>query len=248
MKRAKESKAPQQRTKLDKIVKQLRTILRRETSDVVLAGNLLIESRKYLEHGEWGDWLVENFDMSYRTALNYVSAAEYVARKREQKCNVSHFTNLSASLLYQLAAGNYNEQEEAAIWAATSEGHVGVTRVYEICEALTPPPSPDSDDDDADDADDQEDGGEDSGEDAAEEDAETSAIIERGTDPAVPPSADAQPTDFALQDFNKAIDTLNRLKTKLPAQFAKTNHSADVLESVEAFIHAVTKARSEGAA
>jgi hypothetical protein len=87
---------------LDRIVGQLRTILRRETTDVVLAGNLLIKARKLFasEHGEWQDWLAENFDLSYHTARNYVNAAEYVAR---QKLNVQLFRNLAPTLLYHLA-------------------------------------------------------------------------------------------------------------------------------------------------
>ena len=57
-------------------------MLRRETTDVILIGNLLIESRKHLEHGEWQVWLAENFDLSYRTAVNYCDAAEFVERRK----------------------------------------------------------------------------------------------------------------------------------------------------------------------
>ena len=55
------SKAKARKTALDQIVTQLRTILRRETADVVLAGKLLIESRKHLKHGEWQPWLAGEF-------------------------------------------------------------------------------------------------------------------------------------------------------------------------------------------
>jgi Protein of unknown function (DUF3102) len=100
MKKAGKTKAPVHRTPLDRLTTQLRTILYRQTTDVVLAGNLLIESRKHLDHGEWQPWLAENFDLSYRTALNYIDAAEYVAQK--QKCNaVAHFASLAPSVLYE---------------------------------------------------------------------------------------------------------------------------------------------------
>ena len=63
--------------------------------------------------------------------------------------------------------------------------------------------------------------------------------------PAVPPPApNPPPTDFALQDFDKAIDALKRLMTKPSAQFAQTVHSADDLKHVEDFIHAVMGART----
>src|SRR5262249_44410719 len=110
--------------------------------------------------------------------------------------------------------------------------------MWAISEKLAPP------EDDADDAGDQEDGGDDSGEDAAE-DPEISAILD-GPPPAVPPTAEPpRPTGFALRDFDQAIGALKRLMTKPPAQFASTIHPVHELESVESFIHAVTKARRE---
>ena len=125
------TKALQRRTELDKIVAQLRTILRRETGDVVLVGNLLLKSRTLLanEHGKWLPWLEENFDLSLRTAQRYIAAAEYAAR---QMRHVSHFTNLAPTVLYQLAAGHYNPEEEAAILAATRKGRVDQTRAMQI--------------------------------------------------------------------------------------------------------------------
>jgi hypothetical protein len=63
-----------------------------------------------------------------------------------------------------------------------------------------------------------------------------------------PPAPNPPPTDFALRDFDEAINTLNRLKTKPSAQFAQTTHSADDLLSVEAFIHAVEGLRRQLAA
>jgi hypothetical protein len=74
------TKAKQRPSELKQLAAQVRTVLRRQTSDVILLGNLLIKSRKYLEHGDWQDWLVTNFEFSYQSALNYVSAAEYVER------------------------------------------------------------------------------------------------------------------------------------------------------------------------
>jgi hypothetical protein len=56
-------------TGLDRIVTQLLTILHHQTTDVVLAGNLLIESRKHLNHGEWQPWLAENFDLNREQLL-----------------------------------------------------------------------------------------------------------------------------------------------------------------------------------
>jgi len=220
-------------TELDRIAALIRGALKRETTNIIEIGNFLIESREHLEHGDWQDWLGKNFDLSYRTARNYIGAAEYVENVESKSATVApfDFENLSPTVLYWLAAGcNYNEQEEAAIWAAAREGRVDHMRAKAICEALAQ----------AVEAAEQKDGDKDGGADGAKEDADISAILD-GPPPAVRPTPpNPPPTDFALQNFNEAISTLNRLKTKLPAQFAKTSHSADDLESVEIFIHAVS--------
>ena len=75
------------------------------------------------EHGEWQPWLAENFDLSYRTAVRYISAAEYVERKSKSD-TVALFADLSPTVLYLLAEGHYSAKEEAAILAATREGRV----------------------------------------------------------------------------------------------------------------------------
>ena len=128
MNKPKKSKAPQQRTELDKIVTQLRTILRRETSDVVLARQSLIESRKHLKHGEWQDWLSEHFDLSYRTAVNYCDAAKYAQQaKVQRRCR---FRQSGPDRALWLAAGDYTEEEEAAILAATRKYRVDQSLAY----------------------------------------------------------------------------------------------------------------------
>jgi hypothetical protein len=236
-KKAKRTKAPQRRTELDRIATQLRTMLRRDTASIIAQGKLLRRSRELLadEHGQWMPWLAENFDMSYRTAVRYVAAAEYVTRKGKSD-TVANFANLAPTVLYRLAEGDYTEQVEAEILAQAKTKRIDDDRAWAICEALEPP---DGDDDDADDdADDDEDGGEDE----AAGDAEIGAILD-GPPPAVPPSApNLAPPDFALRDFDQTITTLKRLQTKPSAQFASTMHSADDLEGVECFIRAVAKA------
>jgi len=240
MKKAKKTKkVPQRRTELDRIVTRLRTMLRRDTTSVIEKGKLLLRSRELLADNEgWQEWLTENFDLSIRTAQRYTAAAEYVARKSSD--TVSDFANLSARVLYRLAEGDFDERVEAAILAEARERRVDEDAMWAIHEKLAP----------ADDAEDANDGGEDDGdtaESAAEKDAESEAILAAGADPAVPPTADLPPpTDFALRDFDQAISALKQLMTKPSAQFAGTIHSADDLENIEGFIHAIRRHR-EGA-
>jgi Protein of unknown function (DUF3102) len=247
MRKAKKTKAPRRKTTaLDRITARLRTALRHKTENTILIGNILIEAREELQHGDWQSYLSENFDLSYRTAVRYVDAAEYVTRKSKSD-TVADFANLAPTVLYRLAAGHqYNEQEEAAILAATRERRIDDDAATAICEELAPQPADD-------DADHQEGDGEGGGDDeiaaildAAEaEDAEIAAILDGPPPPVPPPAPIPPPPDFALRDFDQAISKLKRLMTKLPAQFASSSHSADDLEQVECFIRAVTLARRQ---
>jgi hypothetical protein len=63
-------------TALDKITDKLRAALRNENAAITRIGNLLRESRSHLDHGDWMSWLEDNFDLSYRTAIRYIRAAE----------------------------------------------------------------------------------------------------------------------------------------------------------------------------
>jgi hypothetical protein len=47
-----------------------------------------------------------------------------------------------------------------------------------------------------------------------------------------------------LRDFDQAISALKRLMTKPAAQFNGSAHSANDLEAVMSFLHAVTKAKA----
>jgi len=216
---------PQRRTELDRLAAQLLRALRRETTDIIAIGKLLIACRKHLEHGEWQPWLAENFDLSLRTAHNYVAAAEYVARV---SATVADFGNVAPGVLYELAAGSYySEAEEAAILAASLKRRIDETRAGEICDALAPPDSPDEPDAD-----------DDAGDDDPEDDPDIAAIL-AAPPPDVPPPEPADPRNFALEDFDRTVTALMRHVTKPSAQFAGTVHSADDLEKIESFIRAV---------
>ena len=165
--------------------------------------------------------------MSYRSAINYCNAAEYVAGK-SKFATVANFANVAPTVLYRLADGGYTEQEEAEILAQAKAGkRIDQDAAWALCEKLAP-------------ADDDTDDGDAGAEPAAAEDPETTAILE-GSPPAVPPPAPIPPpTDFALRDFDQAVSTLKRLMTKRAAQFAGSAHSGNDLENVASFIQAAS--------
>jgi len=84
--KAKKTKAAERETALDRLAAQLRAALRRESANFIEIGKLLIEIRKHVPRGDWKTWPVKNANMSYRTALNYIDAAEYVERKKCNRC------------------------------------------------------------------------------------------------------------------------------------------------------------------
>jgi hypothetical protein len=47
-----------------------------------LAGEMLIEAKDQVAHGAWGRWLAKNFDLSARTAREYMQWALLRVRPR----------------------------------------------------------------------------------------------------------------------------------------------------------------------
>jgi hypothetical protein len=178
-----------------------------------------------VEYGEWQPWLAKNFDLSYRTAVNYCNAADYVARMSEC-ATVAGFadlrTNLSPTILYALADGRYTPEEETEILKHAKSNRIDQSRATQICNELTAPPP-----------------GEPHPSSLSAITAEVERILD-GLPPDVqPPPPIAAPTDYALINFKDAVSTLKQLATKPAAQFRKTPHSDHDLEKVERFISAV---------
>jgi hypothetical protein len=214
-------KVPTRKKQLDQLASKLRSALRRETTNIIEIGELLLKSRKLLEHGEWQPWLKEHFDLSYRSAVYYTKAAEYAAGKGKS----ATIAYLAPTVLYALAGGTtYNQQEEAAILAASRKGRVDADCAAAICQkfrSATVAAAEDADE--------------------AEADAETDAILD-GPPPAVPPPAPITTPNLALINFDHAVKALKQLMTKPTAQFVGTAHSADNLQGIESFIRMVADA------
>jgi hypothetical protein len=222
---------------LEQLENKIHVALHRHTKSIIEIGQLLIQSHDLIQYGEWTSWLKKNFDLSHRTATRYIAAARYAELRLATVANLN-LENLAPGVLYDLAAGSYSDEQEAAILAATREGHVSSESAYAISSAINREPA--KDDDAA--TDDQEYGGELTPAEDPAEDPEIEAILD-GPPPEVPPTApNPPPTDFALRDFDEAITALKRLMTKLSTEFASTIHSAEDLEHIEDFIRTVRKA------
>jgi hypothetical protein len=80
------------------IAKQIRALRQRSCEDLIKIGHLLIEAKSQLAHGEWGDWLRDEFAWSQDTAERFINVANVF-----EKSNSATLRNLDPSALYELA-------------------------------------------------------------------------------------------------------------------------------------------------
>jgi hypothetical protein len=225
-----------QRRKLSIITQDLRIALKRETTDIIGIGDLLIEAKEHLKHGKWLPWLKKEFSLSDRSARNYMQAAKFAAKSE----TVSDLGNLSPSALYAISSDGgaiYTPEIIKAILQEAKKSRVGKDRAWDIALSLMPeedekrPPTPKELQQLL------------KGEaEAAAKDKEEAEAILDGPPPDLPPAAPMVPVDFVLAQFNNAIKALEELQTKSVNRFTSTTHSADELKKVADFLFAVANA------
>ena len=193
------------------------------------------------EHGKWQPWLAKNFDLTCRTALHYVTAAEYI---KSETISILVYRNLAPTVLYDLAEGHYSEEAEKEILAEAKAGkRVDRDRAEAICKKFAPPPAPADEGEDGDGDEHGDDGG-DEGDDAQDDDAdrEIGKLLD-GPPPALPETEPATPCNFALRDFDQAVTKLKQIMTKPAKQFVGTRHTTNDLVQVETLLREVAKAK-----
>ena len=99
---------------------------RRANEAVVEAGRHLIAVKDALDHGQWGDWLDTEFNMSDRTARTLMSIAERFEGKSEI------ISDLSVTVLGLLAAPSTPDAAVDAVIAANQQQPVRVADVKAI--------------------------------------------------------------------------------------------------------------------
>jgi hypothetical protein len=214
------------------IVSNINRVLDAETNNVVAIGNLLIEAREQLEHGQWTPWLKENFRMSADTAANYMDAAGFASKFR----NFRNLPNLSASTLYILAhhADEPDWQEpirlilkearSKRIYPSDVSFIVGSYRLEQRQEERS-------------------------------EVAQTAEEILDGPPPELPSSGAGRGTEVRfevnggtsdLADFDAAVATLLRLRGKRLRTFVATRHADQLLELAKFLKEVAGHVRGEG--
>ena len=218
---------------MEAIAEQLQAVMKRETTDIIAIGDLLLEAKDYqLDHGEWLPWLEKNFGSSVGTAENYMAAARLAARIP----NVANL-KLRPTALYLLGRelddpdGFYNREAVAAILKAAETESVNAGRAEEIATSLQPP-EPTIEEVEAE------------AEATDAEEAKRSEIddILDGPPPELPPAPEATVHDVILPPFDQALGTLALLQTKPLVSFVATTHEPDRIKKVIIFLQQVADA------
>lgn len=216
--------------KLGDIASELEGAVKAETTNVIVIGNLLIEAKEQLEHGDWLPWLAENFDSSTSTASNYMGAAKFAA-----KFPTVGNLKLRLSAIYLPSTDDGMLFDQTVIKAVLKEAEntwITDDRVWEIDLAMRPKPQPPETDENV-------------NEEAHEAtDEEAYALID-GPPPDLPPAPQATDHDVILPPFDQAIKTLVTLQTKPLAKFAGTAHKPSDIRAVGDFLHCLAEAAEE---
>lgn len=62
-------------TPLPQLVAEIKILSQQTAATIIEIGKRLAEAKGQVEHGEWAGWLQSNFDLSDRTARNFMRAA-----------------------------------------------------------------------------------------------------------------------------------------------------------------------------
>ena len=214
------------------IVDEIRETFHSDNSNIIKRGELLIEAKALVQHGEWLSWLESYFDMSEDTAERAMSVARFADKFRIlRNMNLSH---LPKGVLYALASGDYSDAVIKVVLVEAESAPIAISRLYEIEEQLNPPPEESEEEPEP----------EESEDDPAQEEAEAEADeILDGPPPDLPPVDEPPtPTNFTLAQFDKAVKKLAELQTKSVSKFIGTGHSADDLRKIADFLSVVADA------
>lgn len=124
--------------------------LKNAVAHAISAGNLLLEAKKQMNHGEWLPWLQDNCDIPERTAQAYMRLARMPLEKRNAVADLPLREALSAIRSRERSLADAAAREAAPrpgpaqLCTTTSAGEVlfGAEAIAHIKTLTAPPPSP----------------------------------------------------------------------------------------------------------
>ena len=81
----------------EELIIKIKEYLKKTKDNIIEIGNLLIQAKKQVPHGEWRNWLADNIDFSIRTADRFIQCAERFS-------NWTPASNLNSSQMFELLA------------------------------------------------------------------------------------------------------------------------------------------------
>ncbi len=114
---------------------QIKALMTRTVNDIIDIGQSLIDVKERLEHGQFGAWLETEFEMTPRTARNFMNVASTF------KSETVSDLKIATSALYLLANAP-DEARDAAIEAAQAGERVTKAKAKAIINEHKPKPAP----------------------------------------------------------------------------------------------------------
>lgn len=97
--------ATAEQNKLGQLVAEIKILSQQTAANIIEIGKRLKMAKEHVGHGEWGNWIESNFEMSHKTANRFMQAAE-------QFGNSTALTNLTPSKIYALLDVPVADREE----------------------------------------------------------------------------------------------------------------------------------------
>ncbi len=116
---------------LQAVTARIKDRLTQQVADIIATGRDLLEVKSALDHGQFEPWLNTSFNMTMRTAQNYMRAAEYMADKSE----IVSF--LTPNTMYLLSAPSTPEAAQRQVLDELEAGKsVNHREVREVVQAV----------------------------------------------------------------------------------------------------------------
>ena len=102
---------------LNKTADKILKLRERTCADIIKIGQLLTDAKACLEHGEWGEWLRNEFAWSQDTAERFMNVSEIYG-----DADSATLRKLDTSALYELARPSTPQEARHAVEALIADG------------------------------------------------------------------------------------------------------------------------------
>ncbi len=103
-------------TELEAITARIKDRLTRQVSDIIETGRDLIEVKSKLDHGQFENWLIQEFSMTDRTARRFMQAATWAEGKSDT------VSVLTPTAIYLLSAPSTPESVAQTVFKSVESG------------------------------------------------------------------------------------------------------------------------------